>query len=105
VTIAEPTNTPIELGYKLRFLILAELEAQGLTQAVLAERTGFSTKHVSQMLNARCGMTVKNADTLLRALNREWTVGTAPAFGEPVLENWRLDKAAVDTGSNATEAS
>ncbi len=100
MTLIRPTSTPISLVYKLRFLLIAELDAQQLTRAALAERVGFSQKHISQILNARVGLSADNADTLLRALNREWVVGTAPAFGEPTTESWRLDQGAGDTATN-----
>jgi transcriptional regulator with XRE-family HTH domain len=81
---------PTALGYKVRFLILAELEASGQTQAWLAQQAELSQKHVSQLLNARAPMSMEIADRLLGALGREFTVGTAPTFGEPAYENWVL---------------
>lgn len=83
-------SIPTTLGYKIRFLLLAELHKAGLTQAWLAQRTGLSEKHVSQMLNARVPMSMEAADRLLGGLGREFTVGTAPAFDERTYENWSL---------------
>lgn len=103
MTNLRPESVPVSLGYKLRFLIIAELQAQQLSQAALAKRIGFTTKHVSQLLNARVGMSAENADRMLRALNREWVVGTAPAFGEPVTENWHLAERAAAVRSRLSE--
>jgi DNA-binding XRE family transcriptional regulator len=81
---------PTALGYKIRFLILAELHAAGKTQVWLAQQAELSEKHVSQLLNARAPMSMEIADRLLGAFTREYTVGTAPTFGEPAYENWVL---------------
>src|ERR1041384_6547367 len=99
MTLIRPASTPISLGYKLRFLLIAELDAQQLTRAALAKRGGLSQKHISQILNPRVGVSADNADAVLRALKREWVVDPAPAFGEPATENWRLDQARTTSGS------
>lgn len=82
--------TPTSLSYKVRFVILAELQNRGISRAELAGRAGVDPKHLSQLINGRAAMSLDVADQLLRALGREWTIGTVAAYNEPTMENWKL---------------
>jgi len=60
----EPRRSPRPAGELLR----AEIDAQGLTQADLAARTGLSAKHINQVMTATATMTPKVAWSFEQAL-------------------------------------
>lgn len=57
--------------------VLRELRTQGLTQVVLATRTGLSQKHVSQMLTGRRPGSFRSWVAMAEAAQRSWRVDLA----------------------------
>jgi transcriptional regulator with XRE-family HTH domain len=51
----DPTPEPPRLSDRLAALLLAEMEAQGVSQADLARAMGLSAKHVNHLVNGKSG--------------------------------------------------
>jgi transcriptional regulator with XRE-family HTH domain len=63
---------------RLRDLITAELDRQGVTQVELATRIGRSQKHVSQTLTGASGLGLNLAERMLAALDMDLVLTIEP---------------------------
>lgn len=50
------------------------LDADGITQAQLAYRTGYSQKHISRVLGGQATAPLSTLDALASALGRRWVI-------------------------------
>lgn len=64
------------LAQQLADAIATALDEQRTTQAELAYLSGYSEKHISQMLTGKAMGTLEAWDALAFALNLEWAAGT-----------------------------
>lgn len=50
------------------------LDADGITQAHLAHRTGYSQKHISRVLTGQATAPLSTLDALASAVGRRWVI-------------------------------
>lgn len=69
------------LAQQLADRITEELDEQGETQTELAYLSGYSPKHISQMLTGKATGTLEAWDQLAFALGMEWDLRTVSVDG------------------------
>lgn len=65
--MAQPTYEPTPAASRLAALLRQAVETHPDTQAAIADRAGISLHHLSQVINARSGVTIETADRILQA--------------------------------------
>lgn len=73
-----PGRATNRLSTLVRVELWQLLDQTNTTQVELAQKTGFSVKHINQMLQGKVGITPENADELLAVFGRQLVIGTAP---------------------------
>lgn len=66
---------------QLRMQVRTLLEASGVSQAEAARRLGLSTKHMSQMLTGRSGLSLERAEEILGLCGMALVISVQPVSG------------------------
>ncbi len=66
------------MSEQITALLRRLLNETSMTQVDLAQRAGYSEKHVSEILNGRCGFTMEAAERLFGVLGHEPVLTVVP---------------------------
>lgn len=76
----------MSLTDQIRAVVRDELAVAGISQAEAARALGVSTKHMSQMLTGRVGMSPEWADRITALCGRQLVIASTPTRAEQMQE-------------------